>query len=59
LAAATNRDSDSELDHAREVWKKKFGTPPVDAAEKAKQIRFMLSRGFAQEIIQKALRTTE
>jgi len=50
---------DSELDRAREVWRKKFGTPPVDAAEKAKQIRFMLSRGFAQEIIQKTLRATE
>ncbi len=50
---------DSELERAREVWQKKFGTPPADAAEKAKQIRFMLSRGFAQEIIQKTLRATE
>ncbi|MCL5061168.1 MAG: recombination regulator RecX [Candidatus Thermoplasmatota archaeon] len=50
---------DSELERAREVWQKKFGTPPVDAAEKAKQIRFMLSRGFALKIIQKALKATE
>jgi regulatory protein len=59
IEAVLGANRDSELERAREVWQKKFGTPPVDAAEKAKQIRFMLSRGFAQEIIQKALRTTE
>ena len=50
---------DSELDRARAVWQKKFGNPPADAAEKAKHIRFMLSRGFAQETIQKVLRPSE
>lgn len=59
IEAVLGDQRDSELERAREVWKKKFGTPPVDAAEKAKQIRFMLSRGFAQDIIQKASRTTE
>jgi regulatory protein len=59
IESVLSENRDSELERAREVWQKKFGTPPVDAAEKAKQIRFMLSRGFAQEIIQKALRTTE
>jgi hypothetical protein len=32
---------DSELDRAREVWRKKFGTAPADAAEKARQMRFL------------------
>jgi len=59
IEAVLGDDRDSELERAREVWQKKFGAPPVDAAEKAKQIRFMLSRGFAQEIIQKTLRATE
>ena len=44
-------NQDSELDRACEVWQKKFGTPPTNAAEKAKHIRFMQSRGFATEII--------
>lgn len=59
IEAVLGDNRDSEIERAREVWKKKFGAPPVDAAEKARQIRFMLSRGFAQEIIQKTLRATE
>jgi regulatory protein len=48
---------DSELDHAREVWQKKFGNPPINAAEKLKhkQIRFIQSRGFTPEVIRRAI----
>ena len=46
---------DSALDRARDVWKNKFGTPPVDAAEKAKQMRFLQSRGFTSETIKRAI----
>jgi regulatory protein len=47
---------DSELDAAREVWKKKFVSLPQDAQEKAKQARFLQSRGFGFEVISKILR---
>ena len=57
LVLGDNRDS--ELDRAREIWKKKFGARPADITEKAKQIRFMHGRGFTQEIIQKVMRETE
>lgn len=50
---------DSELDRAREVWRKKFATAPADAAEKAKQIRFLQSRGFTPEVIRRAIRGGE
>lgn len=50
---------DSELDRARAIWQKKFGVRPADASEKAKQIRFMQGRGFAQEIIQEVMRGAE
>jgi len=46
---------DSELDRAREVWQKKFGTAPADMAEKARQIRFLQSRGFTSEVIRRAI----
>ena len=46
---------DSELERAREVWKKKFGAPPADAGDKAKQFRFMQSRGFTPEVIRRAI----
>lgn len=46
---------DSELERAREVWKKKFAAPPANAAEKAKQIRYIQSRGFPLETILRAI----
>ncbi|MCS6765887.1 MAG: recombination regulator RecX [Candidatus Protistobacter heckmanni] len=39
-----------EAERAREVWLKKFGEPPADAREHAKQMRFMLARGFSAEV---------
>ena len=40
------------LELAREVRKKRFGdAPPVDFAERAKQMRFLQYRGFSQEQI--------
>lgn len=46
---------DSELDRAREVWKKKFGSPPANMAEKSRQIRFLQSRGFVAEVIRRII----
>jgi regulatory protein len=47
---------DSEFDRARQVWQSKFGTPPEDAKARAKQIRFLQSRGFSLEVISKVVR---
>jgi regulatory protein len=41
---------------AREVWRKKYSHPPADAAERAKQMRFLLQRGFSSSAIQAAMR---
>jgi regulatory protein len=41
----------TELDRAREVWRKKFGQPPEDAVQRAKQMRFLASRGFGGDTI--------
>lgn len=46
-----------EVARATEVWRKKFGSPPVDAAERAKQMRFLQQRGFSHRAIQAAMRT--
>ncbi|MBZ0092887.1 MAG: recombination regulator RecX [Sulfuricellaceae bacterium] len=56
VAAALAGLQDGELERAREVWGKKFGHPPRDAQEKAKQVRFLQSRGFAMDVIFQALR---
>ncbi len=48
---------ESELDAARKVWQKKFGIFPQEAKEKARQIRFLQSRGFSTDVIFKVLRS--
>ena len=45
----------SEMDRAREVWRKKFGELPRDAASRAKQARFLAGRGFPTEVIRRVL----
>ncbi len=45
----------SEVERAREVWRKKFGVLPADAAQRAKQARFLLARGFGGEVVRRVL----
>lgn len=47
---------ETELDRARQVWQSKFGALPEDAKARAKQMRFLQSRGFSFEVIGKVLR---
>lgn len=55
IAAALPHLKETELETARTVWQKKFGAKPVNAKERAKQIRFLMSRGFTSEIIRQVL----
>ena len=41
----------SEQARAFEVWRNKFGSPATNPAERAKQVRFLASRGFGGEAI--------
>lgn len=50
---------ETELETARTVWRKKFGAMPANAKERAKQIRFLMGRGFATEIIGQVLQTRD
>jgi len=56
IAGALPELRESELATAQEVWRKKFGVPPQDAKEKARQMRFMQSRGFSMDVIFKVMR---
>ena len=47
---------DSELDRARAVWTRKFGTAAGDAAGRARQSRFLAGRGFSSGVIARVLR---
>ena len=55
IAAALPELKETELDAAREVWRKKFRAPPADTTERGRQMRFLLSRGFAPEVIREVL----
>jgi regulatory protein len=55
IESATQDLKASELERAREVWRKKFGEPAQDAAERGKQMRFLISRGFSSEIIRRVV----
>jgi regulatory protein len=55
VAEAVAQLRTSELERAREVWRKKFGTPPEDAAARGKQMRFLASRGFGGDTIHKVV----
>lgn len=50
---------ETEQEAAHEVWQKKFGKLPQDNHEKARQIRFLQSRGFSTDVILKLLRMVE
>ena len=49
----------TEVERAREVWRKKFGQPPIDAAERGKQMRFLMARGFGAEAIRRVVGGSE
>jgi regulatory protein len=59
ISAALPALKESELAAARDVWQRKFGIAPRDDKEKARQMRFMQSRGFGFDVIFKVLKTSD
>ena len=45
----------TELERAREVWRRKFGEPAAEPRERARQVRFLVSRGFAAEVVRRVV----
>jgi regulatory protein len=50
---------ETELARAQAVWRKKYGQLPETQAERAKQARFLASRGFSGATIGKILKGIE
>ncbi len=55
VAQAVHQLRTSELERARAVWRKKFGEQPADAAQRAKQMRFLAGRGFAGDTVRQVV----
>lgn len=59
LAGAMDGLKATELARAREVWRKKFDAPALDAAGRAKQMRFLAARGFSGDVIRRVVSPSE
>ena len=59
VAVAVASLNASEFERAREVWRRKFGVLPQDAAQRAKQARFLAARGFSGEVVRRVLNTPD
>jgi regulatory protein len=55
VSQATAAARATEFDRAREAWRKRFGAVAPDAAGRARQMRFLQSRGFSFEVIRKVV----
>jgi regulatory protein len=49
----------SEVERAREVWRRRFGEAAADAAARGKQMRFLAARGFGSEAIRRVVSQAE
>jgi regulatory protein len=57
VAQAVETLRGTELERARAVWQRRFGgEPAADAAERARQMRFLTARGFSSEVIRRVVR---
>jgi len=45
----------TERERALAVWRKKFGAPPLDAQDAARQMRFLAARGFGGDVIRRVV----
>ena len=48
--------NESETARACDVWQRKFGTVATDQAERSKQMRFLMQRGFSQKAVHTAMK---
>jgi regulatory protein len=46
----------SELERARTIWARKFGSAPGDPKEWARQARFLITRGFSADVVKRVLK---
>lgn len=59
ISQVVEESREQDLAAARGVWGKKFGQPPKDASDRARQMRFLLSRGFPAEVARRVVGGTE
>ena len=56
MEALAALDGDDEFAQAQALWQRRFGKAPADEREKARQVRFLVSRGYATSVVFRVLR---
>ena len=56
IADAMQGLKDTDLSAARGVWQRKFGRAPENANDRARQVRFLQSRGFPFDLAMRVVR---
>jgi regulatory protein len=56
IAGAVAQLQGTELARAGDVWRRRFGQLPADANERARQMRFLLARGFSAAVVSRVLK---
>ena len=54
--AALSSAPASEFERAKTVWMRRFGVLPTSLAERARQVRFLQSRGFDSAVVRRLLK---
>jgi len=55
VAQALEQLRGTERQRAQAVWQRKFGLPAPDAAGRARQMRFLLGRGFSADVVRRVV----
>lgn len=45
----------SEFERAHALWQRRFGTVPESPKDRARQMRFLLARGFAPDVVRRVV----
>jgi regulatory protein len=59
VASTLQQARATELERAREVWRRRYGSAPACAQDRLRQIRFLAGRGFDGEVIRRVLQAAE
>lgn len=59
IAERLTPDPEQDFQLAHTLWARKFGTPPTDPRDYARQARFLLARGFGAEVVCKILKHSD
>ena len=55
VRAAVAELKDTELERAQAVWRKRFGEAATDTKQWARQVRFLMARGFAADVVRRVV----